>query len=56
VALYQGTRFGSVGKGFARLNIGTSHALVEEAVRRIGASLENRTAGVRPQGSDPEGV
>jgi cysteine-S-conjugate beta-lyase len=39
VALYQGTRFGSVGKGFARLNIGTSHALVEESIRRIGRAL-----------------
>jgi cystathionine beta-lyase len=39
VALYQGTRFGEVGRGFARVNVGTSHALVEEAVRRIGRAL-----------------
>jgi cysteine-S-conjugate beta-lyase len=46
VSLLPGTDFGSVGRGFARLNIGTSHELVEEAVRRIGRSLENRTAEV----------
>jgi len=39
VSLLSGTDFGSVGKGFARLNIGTSHELVEEAVRRIGVGL-----------------
>ena len=39
VALYQGTRFGEAGRGFARLNVGTSHALVEEAVRRIGRAI-----------------
>jgi cystathionine beta-lyase len=39
VSLLPGTDFGSVGKGFARLNIGTSHELVEEAVRRIGLAL-----------------
>lgn len=49
VSLLPGTDFGSVGKGFARLNIGTSHELVEEAVKRIGLALK-RTAGVRPQG------
>jgi cystathionine beta-lyase len=36
VALNPGPTFGPQGKGFARLNIGTSPALVEEAVRRIG--------------------
>jgi cysteine-S-conjugate beta-lyase len=35
VALNAGPTFGPQGKGFARLNIGTSPALVEEAVRRI---------------------
>jgi len=40
LSLLPGTDFGSVGKGFARLNIGTSHALVEEAVRRIGRALD----------------
>ena len=39
VSLLRGTNFGSVGKGFARLNIGTSHELVEESVRRIGRAL-----------------
>jgi cystathionine beta-lyase len=39
LALYEGTRFGAAGRGFARLNVGTSHALVEEAVRRIGRAV-----------------
>ena len=39
LALYEGTRFGDAGRGFARLNVGTSHALVEEAVKRIGRAL-----------------
>jgi cysteine-S-conjugate beta-lyase len=39
VSLLPGTHFGSVGRGFARLNIGTSHELVEEAVKRIGLGL-----------------
>jgi cystathionine beta-lyase len=39
LSLLRGTDFGSVGKGFARLNIGTSHAIVEESVRRIGRAL-----------------
>jgi cystathionine beta-lyase len=39
LSLLPGTHFGAVGKGFARLNIGTSHALVEEAVKRIGSAL-----------------
>lgn len=53
VSLLPGTDFGSVGRGFARLNIGTSHELVEEAVKRIGLAL---TAGVSSQGSYPSGV
>lgn len=40
VSLLPGTDFGSVGTGFARLNIGTSRELVEEAVKRIGAALQ----------------
>lgn len=44
VSLLPGTDFGSVGKGFARLNIGTSHELVEEAVKRIGAALSPASA------------
>jgi cystathionine beta-lyase len=39
LSLLPGTDFGSVGKGFARLNIGTSHALVKESVKRIGHAL-----------------
>ena len=39
VALNAGPTFGPQGKGFARLNIGTSPALVEEAVRRIGKAV-----------------
>ena len=39
VALSPGPTFGEQGRGFARLNFGTSGALVEEAVRRMAASL-----------------
>ena len=39
LSLLPGPDFGSVGRGFARLNIGTSHELVEESVRRIGRAL-----------------
>jgi cysteine-S-conjugate beta-lyase len=39
VALNPGPSYGPQGKGFARLNIGTSPALVEEAVRRIGKAV-----------------
>jgi cystathionine beta-lyase len=35
VALSPGPTFGEQGKGFARLNIGTTRALIEEAVRRM---------------------
>jgi cystathionine beta-lyase len=38
VALSRGPDFGSQGAGFARLNIGTSAALLTEAVRRMAAS------------------
>jgi cystathionine beta-lyase len=37
LSLLPGTDFGSVGAGFARLNIGTSRQLIEESVRRIGS-------------------
>jgi cystathionine beta-lyase len=40
VALVPGTNFGAPGGGFARLNLGTSHALVEEAVTRMGAAVK----------------
>jgi cysteine-S-conjugate beta-lyase len=39
VALNPGPSYGVQGKGFARLNIGTSPALVEEAVKRIGKAV-----------------
>jgi cystathionine beta-lyase len=39
VALSPGPDFGTQGGGFARLNMGTSPALLGEAVRRIAASL-----------------
>lgn len=39
VALSPGPAYGSAGAGFARLNFATSPALVDEAVRRIVASL-----------------
>jgi cystathionine beta-lyase len=39
VALNPGPSFGPQGKGHARLNIGTSPALVEEAVKRIGKAV-----------------
>jgi cysteine-S-conjugate beta-lyase len=39
VALNSGPTYGTQGKGFARLNIGTSPALVEEAVKRIGKAV-----------------
>jgi cystathionine beta-lyase len=39
LSLLPGTDFGSVGKGFARLNVGTSHELVEESVQRIGRAV-----------------
>lgn len=39
LSLLPGTDFGAVGKGFARLNIGTSREIVEESVRRIGTAL-----------------
>jgi cystathionine beta-lyase len=39
VALSPGPQFGPQGAGFARLNIGTSPALVEEAVERIATAV-----------------
>jgi cysteine-S-conjugate beta-lyase len=38
VALSHGPEFGTQGRGFARLNMGTSPELLAEAVRRIGAA------------------
>jgi cysteine-S-conjugate beta-lyase len=39
VALSSGVPFGEQGNGYARLNFGTSPALLEDAVRRMAASL-----------------
>ncbi len=39
VALSSGPTFGTQGKGFARLNMGTTRALLEEAVTRIAATF-----------------
>ncbi len=39
VALSAGPGFGAQGRGFARLNIGTSPELIEEAVRRMAAAV-----------------
>jgi cystathionine beta-lyase len=39
VALSPGPAFGAGGVGFARLNIGTSSALVDEAVGRMAAAM-----------------
>lgn len=39
IALSPGPSFGSQGAGFARLNIGTAPALLEEAVKRIATGL-----------------
>jgi cystathionine beta-lyase len=40
VALHPGPSFGPPGRGFARLNLGTSRALVEQAVRQMAAALD----------------
>jgi cysteine-S-conjugate beta-lyase len=39
VALERGLRFGEPGRGFARLNFGTSEELLAEAVRRMSAAI-----------------
>ncbi len=47
VAVSRGPDFGGPGRGFVRLNIGTSPELIEEAVRRMAAA----TGPARAQGS-----
>jgi cysteine-S-conjugate beta-lyase len=42
VAVSRGPDFGSQGRGFVRLNIGTSPALITEAVRRMAAACQER--------------
>jgi cystathionine beta-lyase len=39
VALSPGPHFGDKGRGYARLNIGTSPALIGEAVKRMAAAV-----------------
>jgi cysteine-S-conjugate beta-lyase len=50
VALVPGLEFGAQGRGFARLNIGTSEALLSEAVRRMAAASP---ASPRPAAAAP---
>lgn len=45
LAVSSGPDFGAEGRGFVRLNMGTSPALLEEAVRRMAAAV--RAAGAR---------
>ena len=40
VALQPGLRFGALGGGYARLNFGTSEAILDEAVSRMAAALK----------------
>jgi cystathionine beta-lyase len=42
VALYRGSKFGSQGSGFVRLNMGTSREILAEVVRRMEAALSHR--------------
>ena len=49
VALTPGPGFGTGGAGHARLNIGTSGELVEEAVLRMAAALEPATSSITPR-------
>jgi cysteine-S-conjugate beta-lyase len=44
VAVTQGQNFGEQGRGFVRLNLGTSPALLEEITRRMGVAI----GGTRP--------
>lgn len=39
VAVERGTRFGTGGNGYVRVNIGTSRAILEEIVRRMSSAL-----------------
>jgi cystathionine beta-lyase len=41
VAVNPGPTFGSPGRGFVRLNFGTSSSLLEEAVRRMASTLDH---------------
>jgi cystathionine beta-lyase len=39
IALSSGPSFGDAGRGYARLNMGTSPALLAEAVKRLSAAV-----------------
>jgi cystathionine beta-lyase len=39
IALGSGTSFGAPGKGYARLNFGTTHAILEQALERMADAL-----------------
>jgi cysteine-S-conjugate beta-lyase len=46
VALSAGIAFGaSVGWGFARLNFGTTRAIIDKAISAIAAALPDKSAG-----------
>jgi cystathionine beta-lyase len=47
VAVSGGTNFGSQGRGFVRLNIGTSPELIADAVRRMAAAVVSAGAAGR---------
>ncbi|HEY2576818.1 MAG TPA: aminotransferase class I/II-fold pyridoxal phosphate-dependent enzyme [Streptosporangiaceae bacterium] len=50
VAVSPGQDFGELGNGFVRLNMGTSPALLEEMVRRMGAAAGPETATLNDNG------
>jgi cystathionine beta-lyase len=49
VALLPGHEFGAHGRGYARLNNGTSDELLSEAVRRIAAASSPSAAAAPPR-------
>jgi cysteine-S-conjugate beta-lyase len=53
VALSRGPDFGDPGRGFARLNIGTSRALIEQAVDRMALTPAAAAAGAAPRRPPP---
>jgi len=42
LGLNDGTEFGECGKGFMRMNIGTSRAVLKKAMKQLDAALKNR--------------
>jgi cystathionine beta-lyase len=45
VALSPGPSFGDEGSGFARLNVGTTRALLEEAIGRMAVAVQRHRSG-----------